>query len=433
MTTQLVRSPERTDWVKHRDLLAAAPDGPAGLRACLGLGLMVESQDSESWLSCGENTLFLPDRSVRWAAVTDVPTTSFRAVTGFGHNRGVVHWASIRPTTVRYGMPFLAYRTAGTEFNLRASVENVEPRVARAFNALSWSMTSTAFMFRGPWMAHRRKFYDAIGATPDRDPAAKLLLFGDDVYTSVAPAAAWMPRAYLAFPEKMAGDLFVRSTRVARGCPALYSEEFTRRFVTDAVSGESYLARYDGDVVKMASHVDRGIRVTEVHLRGDGGRHEVVHFQTDGTNFRVGTRSRFHAGQTLAVWGPPIPAGLGNRHPAGQWATLHREWGWSFERHVELWFNRQGFRLKPGYVHMDARLAAAAALGSAVDRELLWDVGPAQNYFREDCDTFVFPTLCLGRWWELRGALPGSVEFDLRPGVAEFIDKDRYMVEAGRA
>lgn len=417
----------------HRTALRLVPlKAQVAARGCLGIGLIVASETVDSWLAYGPNGVFLPDTTVRWAAVVDIPRAAFKVRTAFGSAHPMLHWATVRPTTIRYGMPMIARGTESFWRDLLAGSTSMywpaplrDPRLTRVFAAIEWAMTSTAMSRSGAWKAVAPTACRANGLPIERS-RRPLLIFGDrEAFDYLPDPNAWMPRACLAFPEAVGATLFDRVTRGAAsgllGAPPRYPEEFRNQVLASVAFGDPYSAVDDGTVEVTCRGLDNGLLRYEMKLHADNGVTHTVRFGPDCHIFAK--TGRVVRGQLLATERFPLPSNWQQIPAAARWDALAMACGFHFNSYLRMWFNRRVLRLKPGFIHVDSRLASQAALALAVDSELFWDVGPALPYYRNDCDTFVFPSVPVEHWYHLQGKLPGDIVYDYRPDPAWFYDK----------
>lgn len=438
-------SPEHVSWKNHRQLLRNMDPREAGYRGCIGLALIVNAVNADSWAEIpgGENDrrVFVPDRTVSWASLVDVPIGYF----GLAGRKRDVHWASVRPTTLRYGLPALARETETVQCDFRAfpfdkaRVKTAEgrpvtvyptpdalnpahhPQLFRAFNALEWAMTTNAFAFRNRWQPKREEVAKALGY--EFDPAKKLLAFGGGVYDGAARPQQWMPQAYIAFPARLKGEVFDRATRAPgpHGAEPKYAYGLCEAFLAAVGQHLAYRAPFDGVVTSVDRGVYRGVPVLAFTLQGDRGEHEVVRFFRDTCLVRKPSRVRFKAGEVVAEerFDATLPTNWYTRDTpwrADRWdrwvpALLPRR----LDAVMRLWFERTAVSLSPGLVHYPTQVASVAALGGAVDGELYWEVSNCLDYYADDCDAIVFPPVPIHNWYDLVGWLPGDVSYDLHP------------------
>lgn len=436
---------EQKVWKAHRKLVRSIEADEAGYRGCIGFALLVNATNADSWKSFpignGSHKAFVPDDTVSWASMVDVPIGYFK----LRQQKREVHWATVRPTTKKFGMPQIAFGTETYAFDFRSfpfdptrvrmgervtdmipSEDTLQPsqhpQLMRLFNALDWAMTSTAFTFRKTWKPKR----DQLAKALDREykPDQKLLAFGQSVYDSVARPHEWMPQAYIAFPYAMWDDVYDRTTRATGSSHMLpvYSEGLREAFVDAMGSHCEYKARFDGVVASVDRIKYRDMTVLEFQLRGDRGEHETVRFLPACTVHK-NYRTRFKGGDVIATdkYRQTLPEdwfSLSHRERWDRW--VHRLIMGRMDDVCRLWFERAGIVLEDGFVHFPSQIASFAALSSAADASLYWDVTNSLEYYREDCDAIVFPTLQLRNWHDLTGHLPGDVLFNLQPNDRRF-------------
>lgn len=421
-------------WKQHRDLLLHVSIEASGYRGCIGLGLIVDAASNESWLE-RPRRLFLPDKSVHWASMIDLPSGTFR----IGPREREVHWAASFPTRMRYGMPHLCeagpdrlcwdFRTLpqhrqtfvakdgyiGVNPDSLSPVDH--PQHFRVFNALEWAMSSTAFHYRSSWREQREHLYRALGI--EYDPQATILVFGEEFDRMVERPEQWMPKAFLAFNEKSVNRLFERSTKKAMAGPRFIPEEMKAAFVNDMFGGAAYQAQYAGEVTACVRENYHGRSVLKISLRSDDGQIDVIRFSRNAKVHRA-KYARFKMGEVIAeeTWSL-----------RDDWCAQPVRWRWAQvedklhdpETHLRIWFERQFVRLQPGLVHLPSEICALAAAGNAVDSAMYWDVRPSFSYYRDDCDAFIFPTLQIAHWDQFSGVLPGDLYYDFTPTDARFI------------
>jgi hypothetical protein len=445
---------EQQAWKTHRKLVRAIEEDEAGYRGCIGLGMIINSTNADSFKTFastdGNAKIFMPDNTIAWASIVDIPIGYFK----LKHGKREVHWATVRPTSQKFGMPQLAFGTESFSFDFRSFPfdptrvrlgKNVtdmipshdtlqphqHPQLMRLFNALNWAMTSTAFTFRKTWKPQRELLAKAL----DRDfkPDQRLLAFGDGVYDSVARPQQWMPRAYIAFPYDLWDEVYHRATRATGSADMLpvYSQGLREAFVDAMGKNCEYVSRFAGTVSSVEKIKYRGMTVLEFQLKGDRGEHETVRF-LESCMIHKGRRTRFEAGEVIAE--DKYKVNL----PDDWYEISHRE---RWDRHISrllvgkldhvcrLWFERCGIVLEDGFVHFPSQIASLAALSGAVSGSLYWDVTDAMEYYREDCDAIVFPTLQMRNWHELSGALPGDVMYNFTPNDRRY---ESYVDQVAR-
>jgi hypothetical protein len=421
------RSPERDDWRAHQGLTTIIHRDEAGYRGCLGLALIINSVGADSYATSptgpgGTELTFVPDRTVSWASMVDVPVGYFLNPAG----KREVHWATVRPTTVRFGMPALAARTETHQSDFRAPDHyDVEYRtqLMRVFNALEWAMTTTAFAFRQSWRPKRNALAKALGYK--FDPNQPLLKFGGGLYDGVARPHQWMPKAYIGFPEHLRDRVYDRATRLPgpQQATIAYSVGLREAFVNAMGQYLGYRAPFAGRVTSVRREVYCNIPVLTFTLDGDCGEHEVVRFFRETCRVRKVERTRFAPGDVIAEEGfnAALPEDWYDRCPAARWDR----WTWKLVPHrmdavMRLWFDRCGVRLVDGLVHFPTQMASVAAVSTAVDDELFWEISDCMEYHADDCDAIVFPTVQIRNWYDMKGWLPGDVAYDLTPNDARF-------------
>jgi hypothetical protein len=437
---EALNSEDQKRWKEHRELLLTVKGDHAGYRGCIGVGLAVDTVTADTWLPVGSR-YFLPDDVVKWLFLVDVPVGYFR----LSRKHREVHWATARRTTVKYGMPSLPRGSEGTDawafrvmpFDTASRKDNagevhagpdvLDPvanaQLFRAFNALEWSMTSTAFNFRRPWMPGRKALWDAVGL-PFKE-GSKLLLFGSEPCDKVERPGAWMPRAYLAFPEELAPKLFDRATRVGPFDKLIYMEpdpvgEGLRwAFCRAMTNGLAWQAPFDGLVESVSRETYKGMLCLTVRLAGDRGQQALARF-TREARVVAGRGLAVKNGDVIAEETFRLPEGWDNRSPRSRWERAENMF-LSLDWMLRTWFEREILHLAPGLVHVSTELASPAALGSAVDENLFWDISPSLPYWNESCDSFIFPTLQMSGWDDFRGVLPGDVAYDVAPADQRFL------------
>lgn len=444
-------SPDHETWKAHRQLLTHLRDSEAGYRGCFGLAMLINSHNIDSWLQVKEgpgtndsSLVFVPDSTIAWASLVDIPVGNFRFQDTFSRE---VHWATVRKTTTQFGVPSL---TRGSEdkmawdfrsfpfgkarqlsedgksykvFTPGADALNTAhyPQLFKVFNALEWAMTTTAFSYRSSWAEARPALFQSLGFEYEQDK--KVMVFGNRVYDTAARPNMWMPRAYLAFPEQMKDKLYDRATRpggaMTPDVEPHYTEGMKEAFMNAMGVNFEFRAHFDGRVASMERMYYQGVPVVSVLLKGDQGERHVVRFFRDTAVLRKRVRDTFKAGEIIGEekLDAPVPE---------DWYTIPYFKRW--DRHaarilhprrldpvMRLWFERQAYSLQPGYVHFPAQIASVAALGAAVDDRLFWEVSQSLEYYRDDADAIVFPTVQMRAWYDLSGSLPGDVLYDLNP------------------
>lgn len=441
-----LRTPEHMQWKLHRELLKKISVNNVGYRGCLGIGLAVDATSHDTWVEVQGNSvhLFIPDKSVSWLSLLDIPQGFFKN----GAHREV-HWATQRPTIVKYGIPVLARGSEGHNAwdfraipydTVRALLQdgsiteigggpdilspNDKPQLFRAFNALELAMTSTAFCFRKTWKEKRKALFDALGE--EYNPLTNLLLFGEDHFSSIPSPSTWMPKAYIGFPRHLKYKLFARETHPLVSAATFYSDMLQAAFVRDLTHGLSFVAPFDGRVQHIEHEIYEGLPVLRFHLAGDLGETCVVRF-SDNAKILCHKGIRFNPGQSIAKENVRLP---------DSWNLESVRYKWNywlpriietprFTTYIRIWWERQMVELTPNSIHLPAEIASTAAFGNSTDSELYWDVGHSMPYFNESCDTFIFPTLQINHWDEFIGILPGDVAFDFTPNDFRYVEGER--------
>lgn len=454
-------SDDQKVWKQHRKLTRAIEEDEAGYRGCIGLAMLVNGTTSDSWKSFmqpdGHSKMFMPDNTISWASMVDVPIGYFK----LRHGKREVHWATVRPTTQKFGMPQLAFGTESYAFDFRSfpfdptrvrmgkhvtdmipTFDTLQPaqhpQLMRVFNALEWAMTSTAFTFRKTWQPQRQLLADALDR--EYNPNQKLLAFGDAIYDSVARPNQWMPKAYIAFPYAMWDEVYDRATRATGSSDMLpvYSQGLRDAFVDDMGHNCEYVARFAGIVDSVERVKYRNMWVLEFQLKGDRGEHDTVRF-LEACTIHKGRRTRFKAGDRIAEdkYKQPLPEdwySISHRERWDRW--IARLLVGKMDHVCRLWFERSGVVLEDGCVHFPSQISSLAALSGAISGSLYWDVTDGLEYFKEDCDAIVFPTVQIRNWHNLIGALPGDVTFDFTPDDQRFesyADQVARISKSGRA
>lgn len=439
-----IDSVEHATWRNHRDVMRLVDADAIRYRGCIGLAAVIDTQTTDSWADrIGKK--FVPDATLRWASLVDIPPENFRV----GRKAREIHWATVRPTTVQYGVPRLAFGSETDAFDFRSfpydPVEvpgpagpvthvppkdtlrpSLHPQLFRVFNALEWAMTSTAFHFRRAWAAGREQFCEHLGLR--HGPDTKALLFGDGVYDGVARPVAWMPQAYLGFPEETLPELFDRSTRPGMIGPGggservVYKDSLKEAFVDALGTNLGHRAEFDGRVEQVVQHQFAGCPCIAVTLVSDRGVRETLRFHYDARlRHRVG--AGFKRGDLIADerFASQLPPDWYDRSPVTRWERwLERIIPGRVEILLRLWFERQAVRLVDGLVHLPAAVSSVAAFSTADDAALVWDVKDSLDYFNGDCDAMIFPTIQISAWDQLRGQLPGDVTYDFTPNDPRF-------------
>jgi hypothetical protein len=405
-------------YQQHRGLLREVDFQYAGSRGCFGLALVVDATTHDSWLRVGEQ-MFLSDAVVRWATLVDVPSGGFRVD---GPPREV-HWATARPTTVRCGVPLLVpgSETVRADFRLNPGAvgsltPEASPQLFRVFVGLEWAMTTTAFHHRHGWTAHRGRLLRML-EVPKEDENEPVYLFGGDAYATIQRPRDWMPRAYVAFPASCRRDrLFDLTTRHPGWEGPAYPYGLRDTFTSALGGGLSHRARFSGVVKSIRAVTCRGVSAVWVILSGDSGERDDVWFTDRAELPRPGTR--FKTGDPIGR--ETFQLSGASATPAERWKeTVRRLGAATTDGLMRLWFDRQLVELEPGLVHAPLALASTAAAHSEPGK-LVWEVSAATEYYRDDCDAFVFPTVYTKRWDDLVGGLVGEVAYDLTPSDPRF-------------
>lgn len=432
-------SPEHEAWKKHHNLLGTLTQADAVFRNCLGLALLVKSHTSDSWVTFPDRQVFVQNANVSWASMTDVPPGYFQPG---NDRRREVTWATVRDTTMKFGVPTLArgsekdsawdfrsLRRGGHRVDLPILDAEHEPQLFRCFNAMNWAMSSVAFNFNRDWAYAAPAFrtaVDEIFQVKHKTPV--LLVAGNGVYDGAAYPDQWMPKPYLGFRSELRGEVFDRATTMKAGQKDKYSYSLCDTFTTAMGDNLSHRAKFPGKVQKVKNATYRGIPVTEITLAGDRGEHEVVRFMASRCQLLKAVGLQFKPGDAIAedVFDNKLPRHWHDMPVGVKWndrpaCPVDRLLGRQADPVMRLWFERQAVELVDGLVHYPSSIASVAALSTAVDSALFWEISDALEYFRDDCDALVFPPLPIDRWFHMRGWLPGDVEYDVTPTHREFI------------
>lgn len=447
-------SADHVSWKLHRKAGKLVPPGVAATRGCMGLGLIVDTTTEDSWIE-HRDTVMLPDRGIRWATIVDVPGHAFVAK---GRNT-LHHLATVRPTTIQFGSPRLTRHSEGPpcwdfrefpfdEDRVQSGNKTVTlkrrpttlsptayPQLFRLFNAMEWAMTSTAYAVNRHWRKYREEFYKLLDTYPAGPQDRGVFLFGGGMCGEGEPApatdiphpATWMPTAYLAFREQDVKHLFdVITNRPVQEDDEDFKIPVGLRdgFLEALGDNLAYRAKFDGRVERVVKAMYYGVHTHEVTLVGDRGEREMIRVGQDTNKVHL-TSKTFKEGDlivedhVLDVTCEDMGGSLENWRDmwAGDRWTLAMA-GIKYDHlipHMRMWFERQGSHILPGMVHFPSHLANAAAFRGAVDRDLMWDVKASMEYYRNDCESFVFPPILTEKWDEFAGTLPGDVPYDFAP------------------
>lgn len=400
-------APEQVAWKKHHRAIAAVPAAAGWWRGCFGLAAVVTG--GADAFEGQEERIYLPDAAVTWASMLDLAASRFEIRGGGG-----VTWASVRPTANRLGVPTLAPHTPGGQgwnYGLmpQTATGGLETLplgpcavLAKVFNALQWEMTAYAHWSQPAW---RRNVITKALKRLARPP--------------VLPPEAWMPVPYLGFPAASLPRLYRRVTRpgLMQFPGGLYYPPGLRAEFVKALSASlAYRASASECLKGISRTTHEGVPCLELTLSVDGEPERAVRFSRIATvhakpgPLKAGDLVATEAmncvahGDPLDVWDRRIAC-----LPAAPLDAVMR-----------FWFDRQAVSLAPGFIHLPARLASVAALGSATG-PLFWGISHASNYFRSDCDAFVFPAVPMTASTELTGSLPHDVAYDLTPDTPRFV------------
>ncbi len=439
-------TPAHADWKAHAEVVRRARFANSCLRDCIGLALIVLHERVGESVNVGP-ARFVPDEGLRWASIVDVPGETVSP------SRNEVQWATVRPTTTRYGTPALArgddqanvwnfcqfpydrYETTdetGHRRVLRPSWRTLnpatKPQLFRVFNAINWAMTSYAVTTRRVWGKGRAACYKAMGVPADVEAAYK---YGDGVFDKLVPSDEWMPVPYIGFDARHRDDLFDLS------CHGLvYQNDVEREYnrmsvplraaFCDAVAdGLAWRPTFAGRVDGIRQTTYAGARAIEVTVSGNQGESAVEFFSLEGVRGSRVKGATFEEGEPLAVetTRTPVPRQWHSMTLADKWQDVKRMFGPRLDVVLRTWFRRQAVFLTPDLVHYPVRLSGGAALAYAVDGSLYWDLAPAAAYYDDACDAMVFPPIPTKNWGDLRGTLAKVVPYDLGPWDREFVAK----------
>lgn len=417
-------SPEHKKWKDHRTMISHVPGREVGFRGCLGLAMLIDQLTEASWTSEGD-LLFLPNDTVRWASLLDVPRGQIPG------SRRETHWASIRQASVRHGMPILARGTEGNEaWDFRAVphseipvesergrfVKRAGPTVLppdrtqefRVFNAIELAMTTAAFMGRHTWQA----------AKAQAKPPAGLVCGQGDIWETPPRPSVWMPRACLGFALEDEHDLFEMCTTVKgmRHIPDGLLLEFWRALTADQEGLLlAYRAQRPGKVIAIRREDYANMPCVAITLSTQTGERTIRFHRS--AEIRVRPGSSFEQGAILGHERLELPENCSPDRPlvAIRERHLPRLFGHNLFANLRIWFERQMQFVFEGYIHLDSRLANRAAMAKSVPEALMWEVSACQPFFNIDAQAFIFPPLPTHRWDMFVGVLPGDIAFDLTP------------------
>jgi hypothetical protein len=424
-------SPEHKLWQAHRDLLLNVPAPVVGSKGCVALGLMCDLSGSNDWVSDNRNS-FVLDRDVKWLTLQTLPRGKWTTA-----RRREVDLAAVRHTTFKFGLPSLCGRGIEQQFDFRRMpFDKVElhgklveagtevlnsaehPQLFRAFNALSWAMTTTAFAYRRSWMEFRGSLDKVLG-TADNKPH---LLFGDKVYHTVPNVRQWMPTPYVAFPAAIRDALWDRCTSPAMGSMTrVYTDSFKYEFLRDLSQGLPLTAPCDCTLtaVNTGRHFNH-LPTTELVFKTVKGK-EFTLIARHEAKVKFVKGMAIKRGDIVATDGPELPKGFGGLSLHARWHTVGKLFAGTLMRTLQLWFYRRVKNLIPGYVHLPVSLCSLGTMGNAVDSKMYWEISKCDEYYSSLCEAFIFPTLRIFQWDDLRWGLPGEVEVDLMPNDARFV------------
>lgn len=429
-TSRLVE--EHENWTRHRNLLITVPHRAAMSRRCTGLGLAANSSGSDDWVTHIDET-FIPDHDLLWFMVQDMPSNHWLSAM----HRGV-QLATVHRTAIQYGMPSLGSNPVAL-FDIRRRPSAVAEPVSRAlptphndvldpakhpqwlriFNAINWSMTGRATKSDRDWIAARREYVTTHGVDSLEDlmPASAGL-----AARGPANPSLWFPLAYLGFPAALRDILWQRTTQMGLATMQV-TNAFKDAFIRALSQNLPVKAPCDGEIVQVnlrATH--EGVPCTILTFRP---AHTT---KTQPILARTGFRLNAHvgatvvAGQVLGHCGPTLPKTWGQSSNNQRWYKLVPAlFGVRLDFQMRLWFNQQMLLLRPGYVHLPVALAAPAALGSADDSALFWEVSAGLDYFDATADAFIFPPVPAARWNAFRSALTDDIDLDLFPRDPRFV------------
>lgn len=427
-------TPEFVHWRAHRKFILGVERGEVGFRGAAALGLCIE--DSGNWITTGrqveseEPTFYVPDADVTWLTLQDLPIGHW--ITAMNRE---VHLATVRRTAQRFGMPSLRWSDllAVYDFRLLPSVGRAvrpewlpyrvpseclnarELQHFRAFNAMNWALTSTAVHFRSAWRGQKKPFYEMLGLPYAKDKTT--LLFGEGTFNTVEQPFHWAPRPILGFQAQIRKHLFERSIHNANGTRE-FTDDFRWEFIRALEAGMPIVAHHDGKILEVRRNQEwHGMPVVHLMVRYAGSQKPCSIIVR--TEVLVDQMGKFQRGDVLGYDGPKLPKHWKTLPPSRKWTEAQLLFKSNFLNVMHLWFDRQVSDLKENYVHVPAALASKAAMGSAVESELYWDVTRAMPYYNPACDALIFPTLRLTGWDDFRIPV-GELDLDLTPHDSRF-------------
>jgi hypothetical protein len=435
-STSFKTTNEMQIWLAHRRATANVLTCEKSYRGCIGLGLVVDKTQEDSWISVDER-MFLPASTLLWASVVDVPVWRLRV-----RNDGLrcVKNVSVRPSLSKYGMPVLNRYTDVREWNFNNepsertdSLHPAETQLFPVFNRLDRAAISCAFSHRPAWRGHVKDFQSCV-PWPEKAPSSRLFWAGDAWFDRLATPEEWMPRAYLGVASASAPLVFERAMRATGN--SVFPPEVIAGFVTDFGKALPYRAPFAA-TVQVTYEKRREVDCVVIHLtsRCVGTSAAVHHSERVEVVFPrassvISVRSGQHVDARTVLACTKVrpqqlsPGAFSGLLPDKKWAICQKLFGNRLEKEVELWFNRQSVQLVPGFVHFPAELAAHAALFFSHGDKLVWEVSRSLPYFDASCETFIFPAIRVDHPDQSFGTLPGGIAFDFRPIHPQFRDGD---------
>jgi hypothetical protein len=409
LKTEELRQEITKTWYRHRAAVTTVPERHRVCRGAAALA-MVLAEPAGDWPQVGDR-LLVPDADVQWASLIDVPSGFLE----FDGELPPAHWAAVRPTMLRHGMPVIASARGEVGWDLRRQApDGLSAQILGTMMAMECGLTQWATVYRPGWMKSKRVYDEKLFECP-LAPKAPQQANKIPVYPR-----QWMPRPWLGFAEQdvASGSLYGQATEqhlvgatvmtVPEGMRAGFIDDFARGFpVTSPIAGQLVA-------------VQSGARITSFHIRG----------KAPGEDCRLSTRS---AAKVLRQTGTFVTAGM---LLAQEEITVPRDWAeqtrdrqWQFvlsrlagniATTLHDWFYRQGVRLSPGLVHFPSQYTSRVPYSGARRGEVYWAIDKDLPYYQDAVHAMIFPPLPVERWDDLRGFLPGDVAYDLMPQTARF-------------
>lgn len=415
-------------WAEHRHIVDAVAKAEQW-RACIGWGVApVRQDDSDACCQAVGSHVFISNGDLAWFTICDIPVQAWYGA------RKLVQWGEVRQAVAKYGMPTLTKQAiAGWNLSVKPGEghrDALDPEQhaveAKILNAINWAMTSSAVLQRSKWGSVKQTFCEKLGLS---EPA---IMTGEGTIENTQPVD-WAPRPYLAFDvekHRSLVSLFDAATLPIGGKDRYYIDPFKLRFCKDLDDGMPIRSPAEGTLGQPMRNPNTNVPMLSIPIKGSGRSLTT----TTRVKLKLKPGDKVEIGQVIGHDAPidGLPDGWAD-------AYLYQKWDrflmrgkcyppFMVEEILRAWFTRHCLLISGKYVHVPAELAGVAAIGTAIDEALIWDLGPIMDYYNEPCNAFIFPPVRIGQWDRFKGKLL-DIPYDVQPHDSRFMSREEKLDE----